>query len=212
MAGSDFYSRIKCVFGNCYGNNRSRRFMSFMYPVPRILNEIAKVPLLMRCDTQTIAGIWAQQFERRDNVVVMTLGGQVFQQLSKNAKRSPMFVLPVQVETRGTYNMILQHVDSKSVLFTSVHSFKSYGMEKSSPHFILTFYDELLVQKNIILVRGDIVNPTDVSKSNAKKLMEHTVKFYSDINLYKWVDCFNNRPREFEFEDFKRKCKHILEQ
>ncbi|GBE62686.1 ATP synthase mitochondrial F1 complex assembly factor 1 [Babesia ovata] len=124
----------------------------------------------------------------------------------------PMFVLPVQVGTLGSYNMILQYVDTKSVLFTSVHSFKSHGMEKSPPYFILTFYGELLKQKNIVLVRGDIVNPKDVSKVNANKLMEHTVKFYSDINLYKWVDRFNNRPREFEFEDFKRKCKHVLEE
>ncbi|GIX61917.1 ATP synthase mitochondrial F1 complex assembly factor 1 [Babesia caballi] len=183
---------------------------SFMYPVPRTLNEVAKVPLLLQHDPQTIAGLWQRQFEQRNDVVTCTVDAGSYRQLSNNAKRSPMFILPVQVDRRGTYNMVLQYVDTKSVLFTSVDSFKVLGMERSPPYFILTFFDELVAQKNIVLVRGDIVNPKDVSKVNAKRLMEATVRFYTDMNLYHWVEGFNHRPREFIFDQFVSKCKHVL--
>uniref|UniRef100_A0A1E1X118 Putative mitochondrial f1-atpase assembly protein n=1 Tax=Amblyomma aureolatum TaxID=187763 RepID=A0A1E1X118_9ACAR len=107
--------------------------------------------------------------------------------------------------------MIMQHVDARTVLFTSVDSFKVLGMEASSPYFILTFFDELATQKGIVLIRGDIVNPTDVSKCAGIWLMKYTLKFYSDINLYRWVLCFNHRPNEFQFDQFKNMCNSFLE-
>ncbi|KAK1938426.1 hypothetical protein X943_001100 [Babesia divergens] len=184
--------------------------MSFTYPIPRTLHQIAKVPLLMQHDAQHIAKLWDQQFSHRKDVVTAVLEEQMFNQLRQNAKRSPVFVVPLHMENQGSYNMMLQFVDPKSVLFTSVDSFKVMGIEKSAPYFVLTFFDELLPQKGIVLLRGDIVNPKDVSKSNAKMLLGLTVKFYTDLNLYNWVECFNHRSRNFDFEEFKRRCQHLF--
>lgn len=188
----------------------SSRAMSFTYPVPRDLKDIAKVPLLMQRDPQTIAALWKKQFENRKDVVTSVMSSQEYDRVRNNAKRSPMFVLPVEVEGRGNYNCILQFIDAKSALFTSVDSCKVNGIRSAPPYFILTAFDELVAKRGIVLVRGDIVNPRDVSKENAQMLMSATLKFYTDINLYIWVERFNHRSREFEFEEFKRQCRSIL--
>eukprot|EP00371_Babesia_bovis_P000079 XP_001608726.1 hypothetical protein [Babesia bovis T2Bo] len=106
--------------------------------------------------------------------------------------------------------MFLQFSDGKSGLFTSVDAYKKLGIHRSPPYFILTLFDELLEQKDIVLVRGDIVNPKDVSKQNAERLMNLTIQFYTDINLYRWVDTFNNRPRDFQYDEFVRSCGYLL--
>lgn len=183
-----------------------------MYPVPRNLKEVAKVPLLMQRDPLTITSLWKQQFERRNDVVTCVIDSQKYKQMTNNAKHSPMFVLPVHVDQLGSYNCVLQFVDNKSVLFTSIDSYKVNGIEKSAPYFIVTIFDELLDNKGIALVRGDIVNQKDVSKTNAQMLLRATVQFYTDLNLYKWVECFNHRSREFDFDEFRRQCQHVLTQ
>ncbi|GFE52639.1 ATP synthase mitochondrial F1 complex assembly factor 1 [Babesia ovis] len=193
------------MFGNI-----SRRYMSFMYPVPRKLSEVAKVPLLMQCDSQKISSLWKQQFKDRNDVVTTTIPAGLYEQLSHNVSSSKMFILPIKVNESSSYNMIVQFANPKSALFTSVDSYKALGFDKSPPYFILTFFDELVKQKGIVLVRGDITNPKDVSKPNAERLMNMTIQFYSDINLYRWVDRFNNRSREFQFEDFVASCRHII--
>jgi ATP synthase F1 complex assembly factor 1 len=38
-----------------------------------------------------------------------------------------------------------------------MEDYKKYG-SNSTPYFILTLFDELLFQKSLVLIRGDIIN------------------------------------------------------
>nr|BAN66141.1 conserved hypothetical protein [Babesia bovis] len=206
MASNRASTGMKRLLG--YNLVINRKF-SFMYPVPRNLKDVAKVPLLLQCDAGKICDLWRKQFKHRNDVVTNVISGSIYRQLRHNINRSKMFIFPISVGA-GSYNMFLQFSDGKSGLFTSVDAYKKLGIHRSPPYFILTLFDELLEQKDIVLVRGDIVNPKDVSKQNAERLMNLTIQFYTDINLYRWVDTSNNRPRDFQYDEFVRSCGYLL--
>ncbi|EKX73504.1 conserved hypothetical protein [Theileria equi strain WA] len=184
-----------------------RRF-SFTYPVPKSLREVAKVQLLQQRDPETIKQLWNAQFAEKREVVTTSMSVKAYETLSFNSKSAPMFILPVKRGSGSYFNAILQFA-SKSVLYTSVDSFKAKGLPNSEPYFILTFFDEL-AHRDVVLVRGDVINTRDVSKENARALMDNTIMFYTDFNLFQWVKTFNKRPQEFDYEEFKRKCSKLF--
>lgn len=55
-------------------------------------------------------------------------------------------------------------------LFTYLEDFKRHG-SSAPPYFVLTLFPELLFQKGLVLVRGDIIN-FKLTKPEAEKLYE----------------------------------------
>jgi len=60
--------------------------------------------------------------------------------------------------------------------------YKKHGTH-ASPYFILTLFDELLFQKGLVLVRGDIIN-FKISKPEAENIMLETLNSYTVPHLY----------------------------
>ncbi|KAK2194374.1 ATP11 [Babesia duncani] len=187
-----------------------KRSMSFTYPVPRTLHEVAKVPLLKSRDPETIAKLWEAQFCNRNDVVTRTISHESFIQIAINAKHSPMFLVPLNKGHGKHFNLVAQFASSKNILFTSVDSVKVNGLEQSPPYYIVTLYDELSSSKNLVLVRGDITNPKDITKNDAKFIMGYILAFYTDFNLYQWVHQFNHNAREFDLEKFNQSTRKVM--
>lgn len=72
----------------------------------------------------------------------------------------------------------------------------------SAPHFVLTHYTELINDKGIVLVRGDVLQPGSLDALQATSLLSHCHQFYTDLNGAKagFVRAFNHRQNEFDFK------------
>lgn len=62
----------------------------------------------------------------------------------------------------------------------------------AAPYFILTFFEELLEKKQLVLMRGDIID-YKIDKMEGKNLYKEMIKFYLNEDLYsQFVYNFNN--------------------
>ena len=75
----------------------------------------------------------------------------------------------------------------------------------ASPYFVLTLFEELVATKNLVLIRGDVLD-MKISDSEAKFVMEQLLQTYLNPELYTELAYkFNHAPNEFSYEYFKNK-------
>ena len=80
-------------------------------------------------------------------------------------------------------------------LGTSLEDFKKQG-QNAHPYIVFTFFTELLFQKGIVLVRGDVVN-NQLSKPEAEKLWSMLEISYCHEPNFEFVHNFNNNTAGF---------------
>eukprot|EP00923_Selenidium_pygospionis_P012229 GHVN01020746.1.p2 GENE.GHVN01020746.1~~GHVN01020746.1.p2 ORF type:complete len:114 (+),score=6.00 GHVN01020746.1:316-657(+) len=112
-----------------------------------------------------------------------------------------MFIVPVPT-TSGYYNLVLQFQDGKHVLFTTSEEFQR-NSTNAIPVFIVTFFDELAAEKDLVLFRGDVIQPF-LELSTARFLLDYIERFYTEPDKFQWVERFNHNPSEFNFDLFRK--------
>lgn len=174
----------------------------FTFPIPRTLNEVARVPLLNQESPVKIRQLWLEQFAKRQDVVVGTMAKAEYEQFKANAIACPMFLVPVMKsgEQTGYFNLVSQFQDGKHCLLTDVESFRAGNAATASPMMVMTVYDELVKEKQVALLRGDIINRLDISQDEAMRIMKYLRTFYT--NHFGLVQKFNKSPREFDYNEF----------
>ena len=118
-----------------------------------------------------------------------------FRSLLQTAKQHPAFVLPLPREVpaeaadeaaagktqQAAELHYLQfahpHVDTTTLLFTSLAEFKLRG-EFASPHTTITFHQELADSHDLVLGQGSVVENKGVSIDEARWLIMCMQKFY----------------------------------
>lgn len=195
------------VFPTSYFTSRAASRTYFTYPVPRKLRDVVKMSLFERESPETIRSLWRDRFHRSDTVIVTAMKTSEFETMTNNSRRSPVFIIPVPTPS-GFYNVFSQFQDSRQVLFTQLELFRTM-QSRAPPFFVLTFFDELSVKKGVVLVRGDIVSH-NLRKHEAEHILCQTKGFYIEADMYKWVETFNHRPRNFDFNEFKKKFQHLF--
>ena len=73
------------------------------------------------------------------------------------------------------------------------------------PYLVLTFYDELVESKSLVLVRGDVT--VAISKKEAQHLLKLVKSYY--MEHYEHIDTFNNRHHEFDIEGHLSSCPQL---
>ncbi len=170
---------------------------------PRSLDEIAKLPLLQLQETSKIAGIWNDFHRDKDDVVATTLeGAATFRTLLKRGKQSPLFVFPVSVVGGGPtdFSVLVSQFQEKHCLLTSYEDYNTKGVD-ATPHVVATFYDELLAEKDIVLVRTEVVNPA-MPPETARTINEALISAYLTAEGYEKVEQFNHNPQDFPIEEY----------
>lgn len=83
----------------------------------------------------------------------------------------------------------------------------------ATPHFVLTHYTELLHNKGIALVRGDIVKPGALDIIQAMSLLSNCHEYYADRGGAKagFLHCFNHRQSEFDFKKMLDSMGHTTD-
>eukprot|EP00472_Partenskyella_glossopodia_P008988 CAMPEP_0197528988 /NCGR_PEP_ID=MMETSP1318-20131121/26966_1 /TAXON_ID=552666 /ORGANISM="Partenskyella glossopodia, Strain RCC365" /LENGTH=201 /DNA_ID=CAMNT_0043084297 /DNA_START=21 /DNA_END=626 /DNA_ORIENTATION=- len=179
------------------------RGLSFTYPTPRKLDELVKVPLLLMEDADKISEIWDNYHKDRPGVFAGVLKGKrKFEVLMQRGKKCPRFMYPIKSlgDDKGGFFVLVSEFQGKHCLFTSYEDLVD-KKDQAQPHLVVTFYDELISEKDIVLVRTDICNPA-LSDEATRKVNRALLTSYLTSQGYEMVDKFNHEPREFPVEEY----------
>lgn len=175
----------------------------FTFPIPKKLNEVARVPLLKQESPIKIRQLWQEQFKSRPDVVVGTMAKAEYDLFRANTSMWPVFIVPVMKNESSYFNLVSQFQDGKHCLVTSLEAFRQ-DPRNASPMMVATIYDELISEKGLALMRADIISRLDISREDAHKVMKCLRHIY--ISKPGLVKTFNIDPRNFDYEDFMKYC------
>ena len=182
------------------------RRLGFTFPIPKQLSEVARVPFLKQESAVRIRELWLEQFGHRQDVAVGTMAASEFNTFKANSVACPMFIVPVAKGPSAYMNLVTQIQDGKYCLVTSLESYRQ-NPDNAPPMMVIAIYDDLLTEKGIALMRGDIVNPIDITKKDAVSILKFLRYFYSV--QFPLVQQFNKDPRNFDYEQFTTKCREF---
>lgn len=144
-----------------------------------------------------------------------------WQTIQARMRECQMAVVPIFKPTQETaskknecfVSMLCQAQMPQNLLITPLELYQRHGAE-ARPCMIVTFYHELMEAKEIILVRGDILEGTSVNKSEGLELFDDTVTCYFDDSIYRHIHHLNHSSSKFDFDIFldsfrqrKRQCQ-----
>jgi ATP synthase F1 complex assembly factor 1 len=184
---------------------RNKRGM-FTYPSPRLLKDIVKIPILAMENREKIEEVWMERHKEDDARFGKVLGEYKFEMMMRNAKQFPMFMFPVHRE--NGFIVLVSQFQDRHCLLTGVEAFQKLG-QNAHPVCVVTFYDELMEKKKVILARGDITDPV-VNKSEMIRLYEDLLFAYTAESGIQKVREFNLRPQEFDFQRYFQETRPIV--
>lgn len=196
--------KIKPMIYN-FLNVKGKRFY-FTLPCSRELKNVVKLPLLEKESKEKIINIWREKFKEENHVIADYMSTNKYESIKKNIQRNSHFIIPLKKQN-GFLNFYSQFLDAKLVFITPLENYKK-SKTNSIPQVTLNFFDELK-NKEIVLTKVHIIN-NSILKQEAHKLYNLILAFYSDANLFNYVQKFNNDSRNFSYEEFLSKCKHLF--
>ncbi|CAG9321343.1 unnamed protein product [Blepharisma stoltei] len=176
-----------------------KRLFAFISPFPKTLEEVAKVNLLQNQDPKAVASIWNEYHAVRPNCTSMVLANLYYTHFSIRALKHPLFIFPIR--RRGNIFFLTARYVDKLGLFYYLPDYEAQH-ENATASFGLSFYDELTISKEIILIRGDI-NDRLISKTEADVIMSAYLAHYLEDELYeKYIVTFNDKADQFDHGKF----------
>ena len=170
------------------------RHFSFSYPAPRTLDEVVKLDLLKDESPERINEIWQEYHDSKDDVIGASWTTTDYESFLETGKTASMFVFPVE-RSDGNFVMLSQ-VQEQHCILTMLDEYK-LNPANAQPWLALTFYDDLAEDKDVVLVRGDVLIP-QLTLEEGKRLWGNVRHFY--LNETDQVDKFNNDPNEFNID------------
>ena len=170
------------------------RHFSFSYPAPRTLDEVVKLDLLKDESPARINEIWQEYHDSKEDVIGASWTTNDYESFLKKGKSASMFVFPVE-RSDGNFVMLSQ-VQEKHCILTMLDEYR-LNPANAQPWLALTFYDDLAEDKDVVLVRGDVLIP-QLTLEEGKRLWGNVRHFY--LNETDQVDKFNNDPNEFNID------------
>ena len=172
-------------------------------PAPPELRDIVKLELLEQEPEQRIKEIWLDQYRSDPRYISRTLTRNHLETISKRFEESPMFIWPIQLEENKRYFVLLSQYQHKHIFFTSIDSYNN-NPENAPPYFSITFYDDLVTkQKDIALIRGEVIEAIRLRIETARNLMDDLLQKYQDEAVYQsTIQKFNIDPQGFDLEAY----------
>ncbi|GMI27593.1 hypothetical protein TeGR_g8198 [Tetraparma gracilis] len=123
---------------------------------------------------------------------------------SKNCK---FFVAPVfdsraeDPATAGYYNLIVQFFEPSHFVLADLNQYQQ-DPANTNPMLSFSVFDEFLESRNVALIRADVISKA-LEEEDAKKVIRGVLSNFDGRSLSRdWVDEFNNRPAEFDFDKY----------
>lgn len=168
------------------------------------LSDIAKVPLLLKESPVRVREIWLEKYRGTDEVVSGTMASDEYHVVRANAAACPMFLVPVP-RGEGYMNLVWQYKND-SFLYQTLESLQQGGA--GSVDLGMVFFGELLASHKMVLLQGTLQSGL-LTKTEAERIIRYTREAYMDPARFAWVQRFNQRPREFNYEDFLKEFRPL---
>lgn len=195
---------------NAYVQQR-RGIMGLSLPSSTSLWEVVNRTRLEPHGAEAVGDIWMQfHLDPMKHRIATVLPATQYVKFMENATQSPMFVLPVFKGPNAFENFMVQ-CQPPLVLLTTLEEYKTRGAG-AMPALVLTHYTELMSDKHIVLVRGDIVDPTACSRGEAEQLTRQLHEFYTQGKKYRFVHSFNHRQADFDMKKMLDSLQHDTSQ
>lgn len=180
------------------GFYRTSSFATGFTPLqPKPLNSIMDIERVKDRPADDVASIWDDYHLGRGHIGA-SMKASLYNLLKQRAENCRYFVIPLW---KGSgYTTMFVQVQMPHVLFTGLEDYKARGTQ-AAPYFTVTHYTEFADNKDLVLIRGDIVFTSKLTDSEATWLLETAQSFYLNDVRYKLVERFNRETHEFEFKD-----------
>ncbi|KAI4089265.1 MAG: hypothetical protein LQ344_005483 [Seirophora lacunosa] len=127
--------------------------------------------------------IWRLRHASSPTSLCAILPSSSFTRMIQTARKHPHFILPLPREgSAGAEIHFLQFSfpapDTVTVVFTHLAEYKLQG-EFSQPHTTITLHSELMQEKGLVLMQGQVVDGRGVTVDEARWLVLCLQKFYS---------------------------------
>ena len=191
----------------------------FSFPAPRDLSSIVKSALLEREVRRRPPGvlsrpqaftpfslppfaqapdqikmIWEDFHASRSDSVARTLSKAKYEGFKERARKMPNFVYPVR-KGEGQFFTLFAQWQDRHCIFTYLEDYRRNPLG-AEPYFAVTFFDDLVDRKGLVLVRGDY--SYHITKPDAEALLDAVEHFY--LHDTRLLEDFNLHPERFSFE------------
>jgi ATP synthase mitochondrial F1 complex assembly factor 1 len=179
-------------------------------PGVKTLSSFLDVDKTRTLPPREIEAIWRLRHAHSASSLCAVIPTSIWGTIHANAMRHPQFILPLPREGQeGAEIHFLQWAfpqpDVVTVLFTNLAEYKLRG-EYASPHTTLTHHLDLVGDKGLVLVQGQVVSGRGVSVDEGKWLFMCLQKFYGlqgeqNETRKKLLDQFSKGDGEFKVEE-----------
>ncbi|KAL9595211.1 MAG: hypothetical protein Q9219_006577 [cf. Caloplaca sp. 3 TL-2023] len=147
-----------------------------------------------------------------------TIPSSTYAHIRQRARKHPQFILPLPREgSAGAEIHFLQWSfpapDAATVVFTHLAEYKLRG-EFSQPHTTITMHSELMQEKGLVLMQGQVVEGRGIHTEEARWLMLCLQKFYGwdneiDGGRKRLLELFSQGDWAFRIEDLVEEAEKI---
>lgn len=154
-------------------------------PVPK--NELKNLDSFVKLDKfkelgkQEIEFLWRARHINNERALCAIVGPELFYKMFLNGRKHPMFVLPLPKGDEGCemhivqWNFVGEHLTH--VIFTTLAEFKLH-QDFARPHTTLMFHTDLAVEKDCVLLNGQVEKDSAMSLQDAQFLILALQEFY----------------------------------
>ncbi|KAL7818485.1 ATP11 domain-containing protein [Trichoderma gracile] len=140
------------------------------------LEKVAELP------EKELTAIWRLRHASSPQTLCAVIPAATYKAMEDLARSSPFFVLPVPHESQGAEMHFLQWTwdaasKTSTVLFTQLVEYKTRG-EFAQPHTTVTHHLDLIEDKGVVLMQGQVMEGRGVQPDHAKWLVMCLQRFY----------------------------------
>ncbi|KAJ3416458.1 hypothetical protein HDV05_001616 [Chytridiales sp. JEL 0842] len=175
------------------------------------LSDILNLDLARLESSSTISEIWNTHHTQTPHTLSGVLPPAFYKSFLERSSKYPYFILPLPKENGGVEFYWMQVTRDGGVYFTSLEEYK-LKQEKARPYLILTHFTDLLAEKDIVLMRGEIQTFAEGSgglmlKADEARLLVLLMQaFYvtGSEEKKRLLVKLHEKPGEFDFNDLLR--------
>ena len=206
----------------CRPSPPRRSFSGFNFVGPKNLDNILDTEACKDLPGNEIAVLWKEFHEDKKDCLGWVMEGEIGKAVLDTArdKNGKFFIVPIfetpttnddgangQSDCYGTtpqnagyFNLIVQFFPDNHFVLAPLDKYQSNPAE-AQPVLSFSVFDDYIESKNMCLVRADIVAKAFDVK-DAQKVISMTLKSWEGKGDTHFVDLFNNKSEEFEFEQY----------
>ncbi|KAL8749105.1 MAG: hypothetical protein Q9184_006935 [Pyrenodesmia sp. 2 TL-2023] len=163
--------------------------------------------------------IWRLRHASSPTSLCAILPAETYNRIARTARKHPQFILPLPREgSSGAEIHFLQWSfpapNTVTVVFTHLAEYKMRG-EFSQPHTTITMHTELIQEKGLVLMQGQVVEGRGVNVDDAKFLVLCLQKFYGIdqggvSGRQKLLEMFSEGNTAFRIEELVEEAEKIV--